>query len=40
MSFDVIQYKTDGPLALVSLNRPNKLNAINEEPGAGSGRSR
>lgn len=31
MSFDVIQYKTDGPLALVSLNRPNKLNAINEK---------
>ena len=31
MSFDVIQYETDGPLALLSLNRPDKLNAINEK---------
>ena len=30
MSFEVIQYETDGPLALLSLNRPEKLNAINQ----------
>lgn len=31
MSFEVIQYETDGPLALLSLNRPEKLNAINQK---------
>jgi len=31
MSFEVIQYKTDGPLALLRLNRPEKLNAINQK---------
>jgi enoyl-CoA hydratase len=31
ISFDTIQYKTDGPLALLSLNRPEKLNAINRQ---------
>jgi enoyl-CoA hydratase len=31
MSFETIQYETDGPLALLSLNRPDKLNAINEK---------
>lgn len=29
MSFKTIIYSTDGPLALISLNRPEKLNAIN-----------
>jgi len=31
MSFEVIRYETDGPLALVRLNRPEKLNAINQQ---------
>lgn len=31
ISFEVIQFKTDGPLALLSLNRPEKLNAINQK---------
>ncbi len=31
MSFETIQYETDGPLALLSLNRPEKLNAINQK---------
>jgi len=31
MSFEVIQYETDGSLALLSLNRPEKLNAINQK---------
>ena len=31
MSFEVKQYETDGPLALLSLNRPEKLNAINQK---------
>lgn len=31
MSFEVIEYKTDGPLAHLSLNRPEKLNAINQK---------
>jgi len=30
MSFEVIQFEIDGPLAFVSLNRPDKLNAINQ----------
>lgn len=30
MSFEVIQFEIDGPLALLSLNRPEKLNAINQ----------
>jgi len=29
MPFDTIRYETDGPLATVTLNRPDKLNAIN-----------
>ena len=31
MSFEVIEYRTAGPLALLSLNRPDKLNAINQK---------
>lgn len=30
MSFEVIRYETEGPLALLTLNRPEKLNAINQ----------
>jgi enoyl-CoA hydratase len=29
MSYQLIRYSTDGPLAWLSLNRPDKLNAIN-----------
>jgi len=29
MSFETIKYKTEGALAILSLNRPDKLNAIN-----------
>jgi enoyl-CoA hydratase len=29
MPFETIQYETDGPLAWLTLNRPDKLNAIN-----------
>lgn len=31
MSFEVIEYRTEGALALLRLNRPDKLNAINQE---------
>jgi len=31
MSFEVIEYRTEGPLALLRLNRPDKLNAINQK---------
>jgi enoyl-CoA hydratase len=31
MSFGVIEYQTDGVLAMLSLNRPEKLNAINQQ---------
>lgn len=31
MLFDVIRYQTDGALAMLSLNRPEKLNAINQQ---------
>ena len=30
MSFATLQYETDGPLAVITLNRPAKLNAINQ----------
>jgi len=29
MSFELIRYETDGPIAIVTLDRPEKLNAIN-----------
>jgi len=31
VSFETIRYATDGPIAILSLNRPDKLNAINAE---------
>ena len=33
MQFKAIKYETQGPLAWISLNRPEKLNAINAEMG-------
>jgi enoyl-CoA hydratase len=31
MQFEAIKYNTDGPIAVLSLNRPDKLNAINSK---------
>jgi len=31
MKFETIQYQTEGPLAWISLDRPEKLNAINQQ---------
>ena len=34
MKFETIHYETDGPLAWITLNRPEKLNAISQKMAA------
>jgi len=37
MNRDVVTYSTDGPVGIVTLNRPDKLNAINKDMRSGIG---
>ena len=36
MTDDPVQYETDGNIALITMNRPEKLNAVNHELRSGS----